>query len=159
MVCWQVKKILFCLNFAKTSSIFWQWSKVNNLISKLKQDYFAEYLWKTPNNSFFACLENTCWLKKVIFGLETRQKVKVRTAFFFTECRCASHLPVDPVRCFHDQYFWQCILTNKMTQYTFPRLPLPDCKMTGYWTISQGGNTRRKLLCPTESHRIDIKVS
>lgn len=36
-------------------------------------------------------------------------------------------------------------------------LPLPDCKMTGYWTISQGGNTRRKLLCPTETHRIDIK--
>ncbi|KAK2905316.1 hypothetical protein Q8A67_007115 [Cirrhinus molitorella] len=36
-------------------------------------------------------------------------------------------------------------------------LPLPDCKMAGYWTISQGGSTRRKLLCPTESHRIDIK--
>ncbi|XP_062861685.1 von Willebrand factor A domain-containing protein 8 [Trichomycterus rosablanca] len=36
-------------------------------------------------------------------------------------------------------------------------LPLPDCKMTGYWTMNQGGNVRRKLLCPTESHRIDIK--
>ncbi|XP_073701902.1 von Willebrand factor A domain-containing protein 8 [Garra rufa] len=36
-------------------------------------------------------------------------------------------------------------------------LPLPDCKMAGYWTISQSGSTRRKLLCPTESHRIDIK--
>ncbi|XP_050974831.1 von Willebrand factor A domain-containing protein 8 isoform X2 [Labeo rohita] len=36
-------------------------------------------------------------------------------------------------------------------------LPLPDCKMAGYWTISQGGSTRRKLLCPTESHRIDFK--
>ncbi|XP_051566216.1 von Willebrand factor A domain-containing protein 8-like [Myxocyprinus asiaticus] len=36
-------------------------------------------------------------------------------------------------------------------------LPLPDCKMAGYWTISQGGNTHRKLLCPTESHRIEIK--
>uniref|UniRef100_A0A8C1QIM2 von Willebrand factor A domain-containing protein 8 n=1 Tax=Cyprinus carpio TaxID=7962 RepID=A0A8C1QIM2_CYPCA len=36
-------------------------------------------------------------------------------------------------------------------------LPLPDCKMAGYWTISQGGSTRRKLLCPTESHQIDIK--
>ncbi|XP_072542068.1 von Willebrand factor A domain-containing protein 8 isoform X2 [Salminus brasiliensis] len=36
-------------------------------------------------------------------------------------------------------------------------LPMPDCKMSGYWTINQGGNVRRKLLCPTESHRIDIK--
>ncbi|XP_016086578.1 von Willebrand factor A domain-containing protein 8 [Sinocyclocheilus grahami] len=36
-------------------------------------------------------------------------------------------------------------------------LPLPDCKMAGYWTINQGGSTRRKLLCPTESHRIDVK--
>lgn len=36
-------------------------------------------------------------------------------------------------------------------------LPLPDCKMAGYWTINQGGGARRKLLCPTESHRIDIK--
>ncbi|XP_059417514.1 von Willebrand factor A domain-containing protein 8 isoform X3 [Carassius carassius] len=36
-------------------------------------------------------------------------------------------------------------------------LPLPDCKMAGYWTISQGASTRRKLLCPTESHQIDIK--
>ncbi|KAG7331155.1 hypothetical protein KOW79_005124 [Hemibagrus wyckioides] len=35
--------------------------------------------------------------------------------------------------------------------------PLPDCKMAGYWTINQGGGARRKLLCPTESHRIDIK--
>ncbi|GLD75475.1 von Willebrand factor A domain-containing protein 8, partial [Lates japonicus] len=29
--------------------------------------------------------------------------------------------------------------------------------MTGYWTINQGGNARRKLLCPTETHSIDIK--
>ncbi|KAI4872445.1 hypothetical protein NFI96_033688, partial [Prochilodus magdalenae] len=36
-------------------------------------------------------------------------------------------------------------------------LPLPDCKMSGYWSINQGGSARRKLLCPTESHRIDIK--
>ncbi|KAB5577077.1 hypothetical protein PHYPO_G00205820 [Pangasianodon hypophthalmus] len=36
-------------------------------------------------------------------------------------------------------------------------LPLPDYKMAGYWTINQGGGARRKLLCPTESHRIDIK--
>ncbi|KAI7808235.1 von Willebrand factor A domain-containing protein 8 [Triplophysa rosa] len=36
-------------------------------------------------------------------------------------------------------------------------LPLPNCKMAGYWTINQGGNARRKLLCLTESHQIDIK--
>lgn len=30
--------------------------------------------------------------------------------------------------------------------------------MTGYWTINQGVNARRKLLCPTETHTIDIKV-
>ncbi|XP_060732399.1 von Willebrand factor A domain-containing protein 8 [Tachysurus vachellii] len=36
-------------------------------------------------------------------------------------------------------------------------LPLPDCKMAGYWTINHGGGAPRKLLCPTESHRIDIK--
>lgn len=31
--------------------------------------------------------------------------------------------------------------------------------MTGYWTINQGGNARRKLLCPTETRPIDIKVN
>ncbi|XP_076011540.1 von Willebrand factor A domain-containing protein 8 isoform X2 [Genypterus blacodes] len=36
-------------------------------------------------------------------------------------------------------------------------LPLPEAKMTGYWTINQGVNARRKLLCPTESHPIDVK--
>ncbi|XP_041662632.1 von Willebrand factor A domain-containing protein 8 isoform X2 [Cheilinus undulatus] len=36
-------------------------------------------------------------------------------------------------------------------------LPLPEIKMTGYWTINQGVNARRKLLCPTETHPIDIK--
>ncbi|XP_071340245.1 von Willebrand factor A domain-containing protein 8 [Trachinotus anak] len=36
-------------------------------------------------------------------------------------------------------------------------LPLPEVKMTGYWTINQGGNARRKLLCPTETHPINIK--
>ncbi|XP_076841646.1 von Willebrand factor A domain-containing protein 8 isoform X2 [Brachyhypopomus gauderio] len=36
-------------------------------------------------------------------------------------------------------------------------LPLPDCKMVGYWTTVQGSSARRKLLCPTQSHRIDIK--
>ncbi|KAG1945294.1 von Willebrand factor A domain-containing protein 8 [Pimephales promelas] len=41
--------------------------------------------------------------------------------------------------------------------YLAKELPLPDCKMAGYWAINRDGNTRRKLLCPTESHRIDIK--
>ncbi|KAM9343638.1 von Willebrand factor A domain-containing protein 8 [Pholidichthys leucotaenia] len=36
-------------------------------------------------------------------------------------------------------------------------LPLPEVKMTGYWTINQGGNARRKLLCPTETRPIDVK--
>lgn len=36
-------------------------------------------------------------------------------------------------------------------------LPLPEVQMTGYWTISQGINTRRKMLCPTETRPIDIK--
>ncbi|CAB1346522.1 unnamed protein product, partial [Coregonus sp. 'balchen'] len=29
--------------------------------------------------------------------------------------------------------------------------------MSGYWTTNQEGNARRKLLCPTETHPIDIK--
>uniref|UniRef100_A0A8C9W2Q1 von Willebrand factor A domain-containing protein 8 n=1 Tax=Scleropages formosus TaxID=113540 RepID=A0A8C9W2Q1_SCLFO len=36
-------------------------------------------------------------------------------------------------------------------------LPLPECRMTGYWTTNQGGNARRKFLCPTESNPIDVK--
>uniref|UniRef100_A0A4W4EPU4 von Willebrand factor A domain-containing protein 8 n=1 Tax=Electrophorus electricus TaxID=8005 RepID=A0A4W4EPU4_ELEEL len=36
-------------------------------------------------------------------------------------------------------------------------LPLPDCKMVGYWTVTQESSTCRNLLCPTESRRIDIK--
>ncbi|XP_029314557.1 LOW QUALITY PROTEIN: von Willebrand factor A domain-containing protein 8 [Cottoperca gobio] len=36
-------------------------------------------------------------------------------------------------------------------------LPLPEVKMTGYWTINQTGNARRKLLCPTETRAVDIK--
>ncbi|XP_059198187.1 von Willebrand factor A domain-containing protein 8 [Centropristis striata] len=36
-------------------------------------------------------------------------------------------------------------------------LPLPKVQMTGYWTINQTGNARRKLLCPTETRPIDIK--
>uniref|UniRef100_A0AAV2K2C1 von Willebrand factor A domain-containing protein 8 n=1 Tax=Knipowitschia caucasica TaxID=637954 RepID=A0AAV2K2C1_KNICA len=36
-------------------------------------------------------------------------------------------------------------------------LPLPEVKMTGHWTIGQGINSRRKMLCPTETRPIDIK--
>nr|XP_061799830.1 von Willebrand factor A domain-containing protein 8-like [Nerophis lumbriciformis] len=36
-------------------------------------------------------------------------------------------------------------------------LPLPEAKMTGFWTINQKGNARRKMLCPSETHRIDVK--
>ncbi|XP_053563944.1 von Willebrand factor A domain-containing protein 8 [Bombina bombina] len=36
-------------------------------------------------------------------------------------------------------------------------LPLPDVSFVGYWTISQTGNARRKLLCPTETNKLVIK--
>ncbi|KTG31644.1 hypothetical protein cypCar_00031430 [Cyprinus carpio] len=43
-----------------------------------------------------------------------------------------------------------------ITKFPFPKVPLPYCKMAGYWAITRG-STRRKLLCPTESHQIDVK--
>ncbi|XP_061647340.1 von Willebrand factor A domain-containing protein 8 isoform X2 [Phyllopteryx taeniolatus] len=36
-------------------------------------------------------------------------------------------------------------------------LPLPEAKLTGFWTINPTGNARHKLLCPSETHRIDVK--
>ncbi|XP_041128021.1 von Willebrand factor A domain-containing protein 8-like isoform X1 [Polyodon spathula] len=36
-------------------------------------------------------------------------------------------------------------------------LPLPECRLTGYWTTNQSGNPRQKLLCPTETRQTDIK--
>ncbi|XP_077584586.1 von Willebrand factor A domain-containing protein 8 [Stigmatopora nigra] len=36
-------------------------------------------------------------------------------------------------------------------------LPLPEAQLTGFWTINQKGNARRKLLCPSETQRIDVK--
>ncbi|XP_075447188.1 von Willebrand factor A domain-containing protein 8 isoform X2 [Ascaphus truei] len=36
-------------------------------------------------------------------------------------------------------------------------LPLPDISFVGHWTINQSGNARRKLLCPTETHQLNIK--
>lgn len=53
------------------------------------------------------------------------------------------------------EFLYQVVVT--IWPLTF-RLPLPEAKMTGHWTINHGINARRKLLCPTESHPIDIKV-
>ncbi|KGL77241.1 von Willebrand factor A domain-containing protein 8, partial [Tinamus guttatus] len=36
-------------------------------------------------------------------------------------------------------------------------LPLPEHKFMGYWKIEDTGSARQKLLCPTETQRIDIK--
>uniref|UniRef100_A0A4X1VGC7 von Willebrand factor A domain-containing protein 8 n=1 Tax=Sus scrofa TaxID=9823 RepID=A0A4X1VGC7_PIG len=36
-------------------------------------------------------------------------------------------------------------------------LPLPEQTFMGYWTIGQSRNGMQKLLCPTETHHIDIK--
>nr|XP_056718077.1 von Willebrand factor A domain-containing protein 8 [Euleptes europaea] len=35
--------------------------------------------------------------------------------------------------------------------------PLPDPKFTGYWKVNQLGSAQQKLLCPTETRRVDIK--
>ncbi|XP_054831079.1 von Willebrand factor A domain-containing protein 8 [Eublepharis macularius] len=35
--------------------------------------------------------------------------------------------------------------------------PLPDPKFMGYWKVNQLGSSGQKLLCPTETHRIDVK--
>ncbi|KAM6096548.1 von Willebrand factor A domain-containing protein 8 [Chlamydotis macqueenii] len=35
-------------------------------------------------------------------------------------------------------------------------LPLPDHKFMGYWKIDQTRNVRQKLLCPTETQKIDV---
>ncbi|XP_064030622.1 von Willebrand factor A domain-containing protein 8 isoform X3 [Pogoniulus pusillus] len=36
-------------------------------------------------------------------------------------------------------------------------LPLPDHKFMGYWKVNQPGNAQQKLLCPTETQKIDVK--
>ncbi|XP_075344945.1 von Willebrand factor A domain-containing protein 8 isoform X1 [Mycteria americana] len=36
-------------------------------------------------------------------------------------------------------------------------LPLPDHKFMGYWKVDQPGNAQQKLLCPTETQKIDVK--
>ncbi|XP_072214400.1 von Willebrand factor A domain-containing protein 8 [Excalfactoria chinensis] len=61
------------------------------------------------------------------------------------------------------------ILTNTLHKYGIPigakptnvqlakELPLPEHKFMGYWKIGQPGNAQQKLLCPTETQRIDVK--
>uniref|UniRef100_A0AAQ5Y816 von Willebrand factor A domain-containing protein 8 n=1 Tax=Amphiprion ocellaris TaxID=80972 RepID=A0AAQ5Y816_AMPOC len=60
-------------------------------------------------------------------------------------------------------FFYRCFMTSGSVSDEFPSIIKPtygvpaSVKMTGYWTVNQGGNARRKLLCPTETHPIDIK--
>uniref|UniRef100_A0A8C0L1T8 von Willebrand factor A domain-containing protein 8 n=1 Tax=Canis lupus dingo TaxID=286419 RepID=A0A8C0L1T8_CANLU len=61
------------------------------------------------------------------------------------------------------------ILINTLHKYGIPigakptsvqlakELPLPEQTFMGYWTIGQSRNGIQKLLCPTETHHIDIK--
>lgn len=43
-------------------------------------------------------------------------------------------------------------------QIILDRLPLPEQTFMGYWIIGQNRNGMQKLLCPAETHPIDIKV-
>uniref|UniRef100_A0A8C6AAP9 von Willebrand factor A domain-containing protein 8 n=1 Tax=Marmota marmota marmota TaxID=9994 RepID=A0A8C6AAP9_MARMA len=61
------------------------------------------------------------------------------------------------------------ILINTLHKYGIPigakptnvqlakELPLPEQTFMGYWTIGQARNGMQKLLCPAETHQIDIK--
>uniref|UniRef100_G3R371 von Willebrand factor A domain-containing protein 8 n=1 Tax=Gorilla gorilla gorilla TaxID=9595 RepID=G3R371_GORGO len=61
------------------------------------------------------------------------------------------------------------ILINTLHKYGIPigakptsvqlakELPLPEQTFMGYWTIGQARSGMQKLLCPVESHHIDIK--
>uniref|UniRef100_A0AAA9TPZ2 von Willebrand factor A domain containing 8 n=1 Tax=Bos taurus TaxID=9913 RepID=A0AAA9TPZ2_BOVIN len=61
------------------------------------------------------------------------------------------------------------ILTNTLHKYGIPvgakpsnvqlakELPLPEQTFMGYWTIGQSRNGMQKLLCPAETHHIDVK--
>ncbi|XP_047408351.1 von Willebrand factor A domain-containing protein 8 [Sciurus carolinensis] len=61
------------------------------------------------------------------------------------------------------------ILINTLHKYGIPiganptnvqlakELPLPEQTFMGYWTIGQARNGMQKLLCPAETHHIDIK--
>lgn len=43
-------------------------------------------------------------------------------------------------------------------QIILARLPLPEQTFLGYWTVGQSRSGIQKLLCPAETHHIDIKV-
>ncbi|KAF4025563.1 hypothetical protein G4228_017818 [Cervus hanglu yarkandensis] len=61
------------------------------------------------------------------------------------------------------------ILINTLHKYGIPigakisnvrlakELPLPEQTFMGYWTIGQSRNGMQKLLCPAETHHIDVK--
>ncbi|ELK10026.1 hypothetical protein PAL_GLEAN10015259 [Pteropus alecto] len=61
------------------------------------------------------------------------------------------------------------ILTNTLHKYGIPigakptnvqlakELPLPEQTFMGHWTVGQSRNGTQKLLCPAETHHIDIK--
>uniref|UniRef100_A0A8C0ZUF8 VWFA domain-containing protein n=1 Tax=Castor canadensis TaxID=51338 RepID=A0A8C0ZUF8_CASCN len=61
------------------------------------------------------------------------------------------------------------VLINTLHKYGIPigakptnvqlakELPLPEQTFMGYWTIGHARNGMQKLLCPAETHRIDIK--
>ncbi|XP_017926659.1 von Willebrand factor A domain-containing protein 8 [Manacus vitellinus] len=61
------------------------------------------------------------------------------------------------------------ILYNTLHKYGIPigakptnvqlakELPLPDHKFMGYWKVDQPGNAQQKLLCPSETQKIDVK--
>ncbi|XP_012503668.1 PREDICTED: von Willebrand factor A domain-containing protein 8 [Propithecus coquereli] len=61
------------------------------------------------------------------------------------------------------------ILTNTLHKYGIPigakptsvqlakELPLPEQTFMGYWTIGQARSGMQKLLCPAETHHVDIK--
>uniref|UniRef100_A0A8B9F340 von Willebrand factor A domain-containing protein 8 n=1 Tax=Amazona collaria TaxID=241587 RepID=A0A8B9F340_9PSIT len=61
------------------------------------------------------------------------------------------------------------ILINTLHKYGIPigakptnvqlakELPLPDHKFMGYWKVTEPGNAQQKLLCPTETQKIDVK--
>lgn len=53
-------------------------------------------------------------------------------------------------------------MTRQQEVFTFhillDRLPLPEQTFMGHWTIGQSRNGTEKLLCPAETHHIDIKV-
>ncbi|XP_063005440.1 von Willebrand factor A domain-containing protein 8 isoform X1 [Melospiza melodia melodia] len=36
-------------------------------------------------------------------------------------------------------------------------LPLPDHKFMGYWKVDQPGNAQKKMLCPSETQKIEVK--